>query len=133
MAEVVVGDSGNSDLLAGALQSFVAPRNLYDAILAPCFVSPKAFQQGLHVWKDRDPSNLTVLRAGFRMAANHDFHPLPVNVIPGHPDRLRADSHTSVGEKLHQIADSRSPASAVLPDVDRKSTRLNSSHLVISY
>src|ERR1035441_107126 len=84
MAEVVVGDLGNSDLLAGALQSFVAPRNLYDAILAPCFVSPKAFQQGLHVWKDRDPSNLTVLRAGFRMAANHDLHPLPVNVIPGH-------------------------------------------------
>src|ERR1017187_1729204 len=37
---------------------------------------------------------------------------LPVSVESAQPH-----SHTSVGEKLHQIADSRSPASAVLPDV----------------
>src|SRR2546426_5205162 len=63
-----------------------------------------------------------------------ELHPHPVRAEDlDHPDELRVDLDPVPGIKWPQVRQVAQLARVVLADLDRKSTRLNSSHLVISY
>src|SRR5258708_27307942 len=81
-------------------------------------------------------------RRGFPLAIRLGFHPGP---LPGEP--ADATFATVAGTRVHYVDQGMGPAvvlvhgfcssleiwSQLVPELDRKSTRLNSSHQIISY